>query len=106
MQFDESTVKLITEVVIRVLAEMNIKTAPQAAEAPAASCGGTTCCGSGAADPVVIPGKGIGRDLVTENEVLQLVAKGQTTLVCGKKTIITALAADRLKAEGIKVIRQ
>ncbi|MBR2592541.1 MAG: hypothetical protein IKD62_06225 [Oscillospiraceae bacterium] len=105
MQIDEATIKMITEVVIRVLAEMNIKPTP-AASAPSASCceRPAGCCE--AADPVVIPGKGIGRDLITEREVLQLVAKGQTSLVCSKKTIITALAADRLKAEGITVIRQ
>ncbi len=105
MQIDEATVKMITEVVIWVLAEMNIKAAP-ASSAPAAPCceKPAACCE--AADPVVIPGKGIGRDLITEREVLQLVAKGQTSLTCSKKTIITALAADRLKAEGITVIRQ
>ncbi len=107
-QFDEATIKLITEVVLRVLAELNCGTLPaaslkpEAAQEAAAGC----CCGSRDPDPVFIPGKGIGKNLITEREVMQLVQQKQTTLVCPKNTIITALAADRLKAEGITVVRQ
>ena len=105
-QPDEAMVRLITEVVLRVLAEMNITPASAArsgAEPPlqeTAEC----CCGN--PDPVYIPGKGSGRNLITEREVLEIVKQKKTQLVCPKNSIITALAADRLKAEGITVIRQ
>ena len=100
-QFDENTVKLITEVVLRVLAELQTGQGnqPPCREAPA--CGQTM-----SPEPAFIPGKGNGKNLITEREVLQLVGKNQKELVCPKNTIITALAADRLKAEGITVIRQ
>ena len=105
-QFDENTIKLITEVVLRVLAEL--QTGQDGIR------GGQTPCEGGAregcpapdTDAVFIPGKGNGRNLITEREVLQLVGRKQKKLVCPKNTIITALAADRLKAEGITVIRQ
>ena len=109
-QFDEATIKLITEVVLRVLAELNNGRIPAVTQAPTPDTGQNTsagcCCESQNPAPVYIPGKGIGKNLITEKEVMLLVAQKQTKLVCPKNTIITALASDRLKAEGISVIRQ
>ena len=105
-QLDEATIKLITEVVLRVLAELNNGAVPAVSQAPAARQAAPAECCCGDPDPVFIPGKGIGKNLITEREVMQLVERKQTKLVCPKNTIITALASDRLKAEGITVIRQ
>ena len=107
-QFDETTINLITEVVLRVLAELNNGTVPAVSQtSEAARAGASGCCCEGQnPDSVFIPGKGNGRNLITENEVMEVVRRKQKTLVCPKNTIITALAADRLKAEGIAVVRQ
>ena len=107
MQIDEAAVKLITEVVIRVLAEMNKTPAPAAAPVQEKPCAGPSpCCENGAAASPVIPGRGCGRDLITEREAMEMIAAKQTTFVCSEKTIITSLAEDRLKAAGIRVVRR
>lgn len=97
-EFD-SNVKLITELVTRALAEAKAATAePCHRQATVSDCA--------QADDIVIHGMGNGKSLVTEKEVLQLKQRHQTTLVCTADTIITALAQDRLKQEGITVIRK
>ena len=122
-QLDEATVKLITEVVLRVLSELNAASAvtptygaplpaptygaPQTTPTYGAlqtTPGGSSCCQN--QEAAYISGKGSGKNLITEREVIQLAAKKQTELVCPKNTIITPLAADRLKAEGITVVRE
>lgn len=103
----EANVKLITEAVSKALAaSQSAKPAaqPTAATETAAPAYAHTC--ADANEPVVIQGLGNGKDLITEKEVFQMIERNQTTLVCSRETIITALAQDRIKLAGIKVVRQ